>query len=313
MPTAITTDNAKRALLDHLIDDASLFPPAELGMEAAIRAHLRHRESAYSWAGGTFVVPASRLGEFAQRHTIASSIALSVILDAGAAGAKGDVVLADLERVERIKDHDHLKIAGFEFRAPAGVDAANLSRLLTLVAERHTEPVSIWVEPTYAAGWTQPTEATMALLAAARSEAAGNVTIGAKLRCGGLAAGTTPTDEDLAAFLTSAQTHGVPWKATAGLHHPVRGTHHGRDMHGFLNLFIAGIALHAGAVQPDGIAAILAETDARAFVVDPQHIGWTDLRVEAASVAAARAHCTGYGSCSFDEPINDLRELGLLA
>ncbi len=65
MPT-VTADSAKRALLEQLIDDASLFPPARLPMGPALRAHARHRESAYAWIGGRFVLPASRVDEFAR-------------------------------------------------------------------------------------------------------------------------------------------------------------------------------------------------------------------------------------------------------
>src|SRR5579884_3030349 len=105
MPTAVSTDSAKRALLERLIDDAGLFPPAELAMRTAIRAHLRHRESAYSWVGGRFVVPASRLDEFASTRSAADGpFELSVVLDSGASGAKGDTVRADLHRIDRIAD-----------------------------------------------------------------------------------------------------------------------------------------------------------------------------------------------------------------
>ncbi len=138
------------------------------------------------------------------------------------------------------------------------------------------------------------------------------LTIGAKVRCGGARPAATPSVEDLAAFMVAAHDAGVPWKATAGLHHPVRGVHGGTTMHGFLNLFVAGIALHAGALAPDRVVEVLAEEEPRAFVVDPMHVGWRDVRVDADAVATARERCVSYGSCSFDEPVDDLRELGIL-
>src|SRR6202012_4600207 len=102
MATAVSTDNAKRALLDRLIDDAALFPPASMAMRPALRAHARHKESAYWWAGGRFVPPASRAEESPAARTAGEPIELSVVLDAGVQGARGDTVRADLERVERI-------------------------------------------------------------------------------------------------------------------------------------------------------------------------------------------------------------------
>ena len=155
----------------------------------------------------------------------------------------------------------------------------------------------------------------LATLAAVRGTAPPNVTVGAKVRCGGQAAGSTPSVDDLAAFVVAAHAHDVPWKATAGLHHPVRGVHGvsgGAVPHGFLNLFVAGAALHAGVLDSARVAEVIAESEPRAFVVDPTHIAWRGVRVEAEQVGAARERCVSFGSCSFDEPVNDLRELGIL-
>ncbi len=306
----VSTDSAKRALFERLIDDAGLFPPAGLPMRRALRAHARHRESAYAWVGGTFVVPASRLSELEAAREPNVPLTLSVILDA-AQVAKGDTVGADLDRVVRAAA-DGITVAAFEMRAPAAT-AGSLERVVTAVAAHTTAAeVALWYEIPYAGGWSRPLDEALAEIATARQTAPANISVGAKLRCGGLAAGTTPSIEDVAAFLVAAHAHDVPWKATAGLHHPVRGMHDGALMHGFLNLFIAGIALQAGALEPGRLTAILSEEDSREFVVDPAHIGWADVRVDAGAVGAARERCVAFGSCSFAEPVDDLRELGLL-
>jgi hypothetical protein len=313
MAIMVSTDSAKRALLERLIDDASLFPPRGLAMRPALRHHARHAESAYAWTGGRFVLPASRVDEFAAARNERTPIALSVLLDAAARGAKGDTVRADLHRIERARELPGVRVEALELRAPGGVGPASLMRTLGAVAESFSDgEVSLWLEGRYDGGWSAPPEESLALLAEARAAAPAHLTVGAKVRCGGAAAGATPSVEDLAAFVIAAQAAGVPWKATAGLHHPVRGAHGGTVMHGFLNLFIAGVALHAGALAPERVGDVLAEEDPRAFVVDPMHVGWRDVRVEAEAVAAARERCLSFGSCSFDEPVNDLRELGVL-
>ncbi|HZO94337.1 MAG TPA: hypothetical protein VFB22_11300 [Candidatus Baltobacteraceae bacterium] len=313
MTTAVATDSAKRALLDHLIDDASLFPPRGLPMRAALRHHARHSESAYPWIGGRFVLPASRADEFATTRADGDPIALSVILDAATRGAKGDVVRADLHRVERLRVLPGVSVESLELRLPGGLDAAGLERAVAAVTTSFGgSEIALWIEGDYDAGWRLAPDETMSLLAQTRSAAPAQLTLGAKVRCGGARPGSTPPAEDLASFVVAAQAAGVPWKATAGLHHPVRTVRGGTPMHGFLNLFVAGTLLHAGALEPARVAAVLAETDARAFVVDPMHVGWRDARVDAEAIAAARAHCVSYGSCSFDEPVNDLRELGIL-
>ncbi|HYZ17280.1 MAG TPA: hypothetical protein VE591_12800 [Candidatus Acidoferrum sp.] len=305
-------DSAKRALFERLIDDASLFPPAALPMRRALRAHARHSESAYGWIGGRFVAPASQLDALARDRDPAQRLELSVILDAAASGAKGDAVLADLERIGRAQ-LDGATVASLELKLPgSGLDEERLRRAIAQISERWpSDPIALWVEPPYHGGWPSPAERSLATIAALRAEAP-HLTVGAKLRCGGLQPEAVPALDDLAAFLIAARQLDVPWKATAGLHHPVRGEHDGRMMHGFLNLVVAAIALHAGALEPARLGAVLAEEDPLAFVVDPAHLGWREVRVEAEGVASGRRWCVSYGSCSFDEPVNDLRELGIL-
>ena len=316
MATAVSADNAKRALLERLVDDASLFPPAGLPMRLAVRGHARHDESAYWWVGGRFVVPASRLDEFAAvRADEAEPIALSVILDGNALGAKGDTVRADLDRAERVGALPGITVASFEARLPQlPLDEATLLRVAGEIAARFAGGVSFWYESAYDGAWATAPDAWLGVVAAARASAPANVALGAKVRCAGAAASATPSVDDLAAFVVAAQAHDAPWKATAGLHHPIRGAHgEAVVQHGFVNLFFAGVALHAGVLDAARVVEVLAEDDSRAFVVDPTHLAWKGVRVEAAQVAAARERCVSFGSCSFDEPVNDLRELGILS
>jgi hypothetical protein len=314
MPTMVTTDSAKRALFGRLIDDASLFPPAGLAMRDALRAHARHAESAYAFVGGRFVAPASRLDELAATRAPDERPDLAVVLDAASLGAKGNVIRADLARVQRVREAG-VAVSALEFRIPGpalGADALN-AVLEEVAAGWPSDPIAVWYEPGYYGGWTTPPEVALAAVAAARESAPANVTLGAKLRCCGSTPAQVPEVADVVAFLVAAHTCGVPWKATAGLHHPMRSTVDGVAAHGFLNVFIAGILLHAGALEVALLDDLLAEEDARAFQVDPLHVGWREALVGSDAVTAARAHCVGFGSCSFDDPVNGLRELGLLA
>ncbi|HYW53324.1 MAG TPA: hypothetical protein VE826_05090 [Dongiaceae bacterium] len=263
-------------------------------------------------------MPASRLDDFAAARTAADGpFELSVVLDSGASGAKGDTVRADLHRIDRLAGIDGVTVSSLEARLPnVALDGTAMQRIVADVVERYPSgEIAFWYESSYSAGWSTPPESWLAVLAAARTEAPANVTIGAKVRCGGAVAGATPSVEDLAAFIVAAHAHDVPWKATAGLHHPVRGAHGvagGAVAHGFVNVFLAGAALHAGVLDATRVPDLLAETDPRAFVVDPVHVAWRDVRLEAEAVASARERCVSFGSCSFDEPVNDLRELGIL-
>lgn len=120
---------------------------------------------------------------------------------------------------------------------------------------------------------------------AAVAEAGAN----AKLRCGGA---TVPTEEQVAAFVVAARDAGVTWKATAGLHHPVRSDRE----HGFLNLLMAAARAEDGADEA-AVRAVLAERDPAA------------LRDAA---ERPRERFLSIGSCSFSEPVEDLQALGIL-
>ena len=110
-----------------------------------------------------------------------------------------------------------------------------------------------------------------------------------KLRCGGA---SVPTVEEVAAFFVAARDLEVPFKATAGLHHPVRT---GRE-HGFLNFLTAAELARDGGEEAE-LREVLATTD-------PEALG--------TGSAAGRELFVSIGSCSFSEPVEDLRALGLL-
>lgn len=136
----------------------------------------------------------------------------------------------------------------------------------------------------------------------------------AKIRTGGISADAIPSIENVAAYIVACAERRLPFKATAGLHHPIRSVHrltyenNGAEamMHGFINVFLAAaFAWHGkGEIRP-----ILAETDPGAFLFDDR-AHWRDESLSNVQVAEAHrffAHC--FGSCSFEEPVQDLRAL----
>jgi hypothetical protein len=135
----------------------------------------------------------------------------------------------------------------------------------------------------------------------------------AKIRTGGVTHDAFPAIASVAEFLRACKAKGLAFKVTAGLHHPVRcvrpltyepdaarGT-----MHGFLNVFLAAAML-------DHANEILAETDPRAFTFDDQGAWWRGHRASTMDLVEMRTFATSFGSCSFEEPIADLQELGWL-
>jgi hypothetical protein len=150
----------------------------------------------------------------------------------------------------------------------------------------------------------------------------------AKMRTGGITPAAIPSPEQVAGFIWDCARARVPFKATAGLHHPVRGMHRltyaagspSAVMHGFLNVFVAaavawsladerGTALSAG--PPPEVLAIVEERDPACFAVLADRIRWRDRVVSAETIRRARSDFSrSFGSCSFDEPVSDLNALG---
>jgi hypothetical protein len=142
----------------------------------------------------------------------------------------------------------------------------------------------------------------------------------AKLRTGGVVPAAIPEPGDVARFVVACAAAGVAFKATAGLHHPVRAEHaltYEADsaratMHGFLNVFAAAAFAKHGSSAAE-IEAVLREKDPHAFVLDDDGLAWRDRRVATEAIAAVRRDfAASFGSCSFAEPVADLRALGLL-
>ena len=142
----------------------------------------------------------------------------------------------------------------------------------------------------------------------------------AKLRTGGLTPDAIPSSALLADFLTQAAALRVPFKATAGLHHPIRSLRpltYQTDapraiMHGFLNVFTAAAFAWHG-MDRRSLLGILGEQDPHAFEFTDDELRCHGHHLATNAIQTARrdfAH--SFGSCSFEEPVSDLRELGLL-
>ena len=126
----------------------------------------------------------------------------------------------------------------------------------------------------------------------------------AKYRTGGLTADAFPGVAGLAAFLAGCAERGIPYKCTAGLHHAVRHTDPstGHEHHGFLNVLLAAAAGGDRAAAAEALAERSGRilSDAARNLTDDQ-------------VRLLRARFTSFGTCSIDEPLADLADLGLLA
>lgn len=136
-----------------------------------------------------------------------------------------------------------------------------------------------------------------------------------KLRTGGLEPDDFPILEQVAAMIVACRDAGASWKATAGLHHPLRHDNEtvGTKMHGFLNLFTAAVLADVHRLDECNIVDILSDELIDNFTFDDAGLRWRDCAASVEQIIQARRRgLISFGSCSFSEPCDDLRALELL-
>jgi len=288
-----------RALLDGIVDYAGLFPPASLDMRSAVANYAQYLTSVESWALGRFVLPMSRLEEYLEARR-ASSVGRDSVWRLSA--LTGGDIQADLARA-------------IEFNVHGGYDVIDAleAKLGTIddirrVASRLTGDMELFVEV--------PVQSDPLPLL----RAVADVGAKAKIRTGGTTEDAFPTSREVARFIRRCIEVGAPFKATAGLHHPIRARYRltyapnspEGVMFGFLNVFLAAALLRAGGSEDDAVA-MLETSDASAVEFDDLGATWRGRRLTSEQLRATRRYLArSFGSCSFTEPVDDLRALALI-
>jgi hypothetical protein len=298
--------DALHTLLEHSIDYAGLFPPAGLDMASAVRNYASYRESGDAWALGRFVLPASRLAEF--------ETAAAGLLPRSPSEAPWRLsALLGPALPDEIKASGEFNCRHAADGAPAAVvdvvelkaDTGDSITTTTAQLPRHFQPyIEIPID-------REPVHLVSAI---------GKCGTRAKVRAGGVTPDAFPRSSDLVRFLQRCIGHGVALKATAGLHHPLRAEYQltyapnspTGTMFGFLNLFLAAGFIRAGLDEHEA-TQLLEEGSVEAFRFGPGEVTWRGHRVDQESIGRLRRETImAFGSCSFTEPLADLRALGLL-
>lgn len=324
---------ALRAFLSEIVDYAGLFPPAALALDPAIRNFAEYRRSDDAWMLGRFICPAAKLGELAP--LAAGLFGEGPPLRVSALGRGGQTAGELLENLRR----DLADMRAFEERLGVRGRVEQFEWRISgdLVREECTGELVQMLETARrefgAAGFGHVPMACEAPLGGERVKL-NDVLSGAiaffnaklalekrgtaadraavKLRCGGTAAAAFPSAAEVARVIAMYLERETPMKFTAGLHHPFPRYDHGVQamMHGFVNVFAAVVLGYAAALDYHDILAIIEDTDANNFVFSEDGLSWNDATVLVDEVAESRQQRgLSFGSCSFDEPRDDLRAL----
>lgn len=258
----------------HLVDDAAIFPPGLAPLPEAVVAHGDHLRASYADLVGPFVVDDARL---------------DALGSLGAAGLRVSVVVASAGAVPSVVDRADragLVLAGLEVKITGAADVATIAAAAPAGVATYVE-----VPRPSSPAWPDVLDAVV------------SHGLRLKLRTGGTEAAAFPSEAEVAAWITAAVAHGVPFKCTAGLHHATRhtGPATGFEHHGYLNVLLAT----ARAASGGDVSSALAERD-------PQALAGAVTALSDDTLAAARAAFTSYGSCSILEPLDDLTTLDLI-
>jgi hypothetical protein len=317
-----------RALLEGVIDYAGLFPPAQLPLEEAFRNYVQYRREPESWMLGRFIIQVERLPELhplmKSVQTTTPPITFSVLGQGGRSGREfAEAFQRDLTAIVRFDDLfkrgpdiDALEtVKSLEIRVSSSVlsDAIGKSVAGGLAALEELN-LQAFVE-TPSTDWRASTTELLKVVTCPAPGQEHPISLGLKLRCGGLEAAAFPSPEQLAFVITACRDALVPLKFTAGLHHPIRHYNDGvkTKMHGFLNVFGAGVLAHRHHLNEAQVRQIIEDEDPANFRFDDECVRWKDHAATVGETRLARQLAvTSFGSCSFDEPRDDLRKLGLL-
>lgn len=285
------------ALLHTIVDYAGLFPPASLSMTDAVRQYAEYRRDMHSWMLARFVVPVSRLEELLEAPRSAEETGhwkLSALV--------GEDIAGDAARIAEFNRGGHaMQIDAAEVKASSPDAIARVALALP-------RDVKTYIEV--------PLGGDLRVLIAS---IAGNK-LRAKVRTGGVVPESIPPVEEVAQFMRECYALGVPFKATAGLHHPLRSDRAltyaavspRATMHGFLNVFLTAAFQYNGLTRADALE-LLSLRSLDGIALHDHVIEWKDYFVTLQEVSTVRRRSAiAFGSCSFREPVDELKELGLL-
>ncbi|RMG43243.1 MAG: hypothetical protein D6732_00290 [Methanobacteriota archaeon] len=304
--------NSLKALLSKVIDYAGLFPPAKLPLETAMSNYLKYLDSEDNWMISRFVLPFGKIEDLRPYYTSFGRFPQPVefsILGRGGMNIQqfGENLYNELQALSKLQETENVDFRMMEIKLPPSVfgeeNPGDLMRKIEEVSEPFPAP-KFYLEIQFIDNW----QTTISKLSEFAVQSPLEVYF--KVRTGGVEASMIPPSSAVAHFIHLCKEHGMAFKATAGLHHPFR--HYSPSvktkMHGFLNLLI-GTALD---LEVDQLIEILNDEQPNNFKFWNDKIEWKghELTIEQIQMARKkRIH--SFGSCSFEEPKEDLIELRL--
>ncbi|MCW9706967.1 hypothetical protein [Fodinibius salsisoli] len=317
------------AFMERIVDYAGLFPPADLSLESALINYETYRRSSDVWMLSRFIIPVSKLQElspygeslFTEKKPWDFSVLGKRTETLSEFSAYLDETVAAMEQLHTVYPGS-VTTDMFEIALPREVVFANDQSLVAeacRITEKHfgddsTLPGSVFFEAYFEESWQKDISEILKGIEVHNNQPdeENGIHAGFKLRCGGVEKRAFPSIEQIAFVIRQAKEYNVALKATAGLHHPVR--HYAEEvqtkMHGFFNVF-GGAMLNAKfGLSQKNLEQILRDEDAEHFEFTDVGFKWQEWSLSVEEITKLRNEViTTFGSCSFDDPREDLKKL----
>lgn len=277
--------------LTSMVDYAGLFPPASQPLATAMTAYETYQQPDDSWLLGRFLLPVAVLPAFIKQCLQKAALStggswpLSLLIH-----TPTPELLAALPHYSH---HSRLSIAALEF-SPQPPEA--IAGIMARVPQG--------VDTFFEIPWTQSLDLYLPRLQTHQAWA--------KIRTGGTTAAAFPAVRPLAAFMAACGQARIPFKATAGLHHPFYGKYRlpgatQVQMHGFLNIAIAASLTWQYQLTTAEIIPLLQVTSLAGFAPWLETLNPDKLRRDLC--LSRQQFFKGFGACSFRVPRDSLADL----
>ncbi|MEO8210250.1 MAG: hypothetical protein ABI840_06790 [bacterium] len=322
-----TVSGSIKYFCDSIIDYAGLFPPAKLSLSEAFENYIQYKNGNYKWMLSKFICPVKMLQDL--NNLIESNYSNEKNINISVLGRGGydinDFINNFRNDIDMWKDFisksgDSVTTNSFEIKLPDELmnshDSKKISKFIDFISDdiqkNISQQVFIFFEGFVGSEWKKNIRS---LINGIGIHTENNPGSGYKFRTGGVEPYTFPSPEKVSFAIRECIDREVKIKFTAGLHHPIRHFDNGIKtmMHGFVNVFGAGIIAMRHNITNFGMKEILSDENPENFIFTEETFSWKDWRIGIEDINFARKNLViSFGSCSFDDPIDDLKSLNLL-
>ena len=296
------------ALVYSVIDYAGLYPPAQHDPKTTVHHYATLHGSPRDWMLGRLVWPAAKLAELSELAVGAApqavapetvgAWAISCVL----APAGTPKFVEDLEAVSQFNEQHEQE----------GSPAMRIDSIESVASDVESVELGLSqlpddIYPYFEIALDRDPRGMIAALVCEEA--------GAKFRTGGTTPQAHPAAGDLARAMHACAAAGVAFKATAGMHRALCHFNHaaGAKQFGFLNVFIGAAMTYARRLDVDGLTRFLTIDSVEDIDFSEKALTWKGVRVSTEEIVEARARFAhSFGSCSFDEPWDDLVAMELI-